>query len=294
MLPLALFKRRNFAFANLETLLVYAALSIMFFFLILFLQQVAGYSALESGLVTLPITLIMFALSRRFGQLADRRGPRFFMSAGPLLAAGGLLLLLRIDADVDYATELLPALALFSLGLSMIVAPLTATVLADADEHNAGVASGVNTSIARVAGLLGTAALGAVVAAQFTTSLDSRLDNSRLEPQARAAVERAKRQPLGLVDLTGVPRAQRRDLSNAGEKASTSAFHLAMGIAAGLTAFGGILGAAGIRDRRRLVRAGECAGGALVGAPVDAAPRRQHVITPREAAARLRPAPRRT
>jgi MFS family permease len=115
----------------------------------------------------MPITIVMFTLSRRAGRLADRFGPRWFMGGGPLVAGRGPRLLQRVDAHVDYWTDLLPALLLFALGLSATVAPLTATVLADADEHNAGIASGVNNAIARVAGLLAVAALGAVVATQF-------------------------------------------------------------------------------------------------------------------------------
>ena len=113
---------------------MYAGLAILFFFLVIYLQQVAGYSALRSGLSTLPVTIVMFAFSRRFGMLADRLGPRLFMGFGPLVAAGGILLLLRVGWHVSYWTDLLPGLLVFSLGLSMTVAPLTATVLADADE----------------------------------------------------------------------------------------------------------------------------------------------------------------
>ena len=113
---------------------MYAGLSILFFFLVIFLQQVAGYSALRSGLTTVPVTMVMFALSRRFGALADRYGPRFFMGGGPLIAAAGVLLLLRTGIHTSYLRDLLPGLLVFSLGLSMTVAPLTATVLADADE----------------------------------------------------------------------------------------------------------------------------------------------------------------
>src|SRR5207237_6996503 len=105
MLKLELFARRNFAVANLETLTMYAGLSILFFFLVIFLQQVAGYSALRSGLTTIPATLVMFALSRRFGALADRFGPRFFLSAGPLTAAAGVLLFLRVGMGTSYLTE---------------------------------------------------------------------------------------------------------------------------------------------------------------------------------------------
>jgi EmrB/QacA subfamily drug resistance transporter len=164
MLKLDLFSRRNFAVANIETLTMYAGLAILFFFLVIYLQQVAGYSALRSGLVTLPVTIVMFLLSRRFGVLADRVGPRLFMGLGPLVAAGGILLLLRIGMHVSYAWDLLPALLGFGLGLSMTVAPLTATVLADADESDAGIASAINNAVARVAGLLGVSMVGVVVA----------------------------------------------------------------------------------------------------------------------------------
>ena len=137
--------------------------AILFFFLTIFLQQVAGYTALESGLTVVPVTLVMFALSKRFGALADRFGPRLFMGAGPLIGAVGILLLLRTGLETDYMTDLLPALLVFSLGLSLTVAPLVATVLADADESDAGIASAINNAVARVAGLVGVSAVGLVV-----------------------------------------------------------------------------------------------------------------------------------
>ena len=164
MLKLSLFRRRNFSVANAETLTMYGGLSILFFFLVIFLQQVAGYTALQAGLATVPVTLIMFALSRRFGALADRHGSRFFMGAGPLIASVGILLFLRTGMHTSYVGDLLPALLVFSVGLSMTVAPLTATVLADADRTDAGIASAINNAIARVAGLVGISAIGVVVA----------------------------------------------------------------------------------------------------------------------------------
>jgi EmrB/QacA subfamily drug resistance transporter len=164
MLKLQLFARRNFSVGNVETLTMYAGLSILFFFLVIFLQEVAGYSAVRSGLTTLPVTAVMFTLSRRFGGLADRYGPRLFMAAGPLIAAGGILLLLRTGMKTSYLSDLLPAMLLFGLGLSMTVAPLTATVLADADEGDAGIASAINNAIARVGGLVGVSVMGVVVA----------------------------------------------------------------------------------------------------------------------------------
>jgi EmrB/QacA subfamily drug resistance transporter len=164
MLELRLFARRNFAAGNLETLAMYAGLAVLFFFLSIFLQQVAGYSALQAGLAVLPVTVVTFVLSRRFGALADRFGPRLFMAAGPLVAAAGVLLLLRTDVDTSYVADLLPALLVFGLGLSMTVAPLTAAVLADADETDAGIASAINNAVARVAGLVGVSVVGVVVA----------------------------------------------------------------------------------------------------------------------------------
>jgi EmrB/QacA subfamily drug resistance transporter len=168
MVKLDLFKRRNFAVGNAETLTMYAGLSILFFYLVIFLQQVAGYSALKSGLTTLPVTIVVFLLSRRFGALADRYGPRLFMGGGPLIAAAGIFLLMHVGMHVSYARDLLPSLILFGLGLSITVAPLTATVLADADEKDAGIASAVNNAIARVAGLLGVSLVGVVVAGELT------------------------------------------------------------------------------------------------------------------------------
>jgi EmrB/QacA subfamily drug resistance transporter len=164
MLPLRLFARRNFSFANLETLTVYAGLSTLTFFLVLFVQQLAGYTALQSGLALLPTTIVMFVLSPRVGRLSMRYGPRLFMGVGPFVAAAGLAALARLRPGFSYWTELLPPLVVFSIGLSSIVAPLTATVLADAGERDSGIASGVNNAVARVAGLLGIAVVGVSVA----------------------------------------------------------------------------------------------------------------------------------
>ncbi len=174
MITLELFRRRNFLFGNLQTFAMYGGLGAVFFFLTLFLQQVAGYEALEAGIATIPTTLVMFVLSKRAGRLADRYGPRLFMGVGPLVGAAGIALMLRMDAEVDYWTELFPALLIFSLGLVATVAPLTMTVLADADEHNAGIASGINNAIARIAGLLCVAAIGAIVSAVYAGDLGER------------------------------------------------------------------------------------------------------------------------
>jgi EmrB/QacA subfamily drug resistance transporter len=233
MLPLELFSRRNFLFGNLETLAMYGGMGAMFFFLTIFLQQVAGYDALEAGLAQIPTTIVTFTLSRRVGRLADRFGPRYFMGLGPLVSATGIFLMLRLDADFSYWTALFPALLLFSLGLVATVTPLTATVLADADERNAGIASAVNNAIARVAGLMCIAAIGAVVAAAYAARTDA---GDTLE------VVRGAPETLG---------------------ASVHAFHVGIAVCASLVALGGVLGLAGIRNPRREVRCEERADGAV-------------------------------
>jgi EmrB/QacA subfamily drug resistance transporter len=154
MLPLGLFARPNFRWGNVETVAMYGGLAIFGFFVGLFLQQVSGWSALQAGTIGLVPTGVMFLLSRRFGALADRFGPRLFMGLGPFLVALGFLGMLRLDTEVSFVADLLPALMLFSLGLAITVSPLTAAVLADADESNAGIASAVNNAVARTAGLL--------------------------------------------------------------------------------------------------------------------------------------------
>jgi EmrB/QacA subfamily drug resistance transporter len=271
MLPLSLFQQRNFSAGNVETFSMYAGLAVLFFFLVLFLQQIGGYTPLQSGLATLPTTLVMFVLSKRFGALADRYGPRFFMGAGPLVAAVGLLLFQRVGVKVDYVADVLPALLVFSLGLSMTVAPLTAAVLAGVEERQAGIASAVNNAVARVAGLLGTAALGAAVATAFASSFEGQLAGVRLGPAATTAAHEAKRLALGLPDVQGLPPRQAHALTSAAQSASLHSFHLGLAVAALLVALGGIVGAIGIRNPHRVVQAEGCEGGALVGASLDAA-----------------------
>jgi predicted MFS family arabinose efflux permease len=164
MLPLRLFRLRNFSVTNVETLSVYGGLSGLSTFLTLYLIEFAGYSALHAGLSLLPITLVMFFLSPRMGRLSMRHGPRLFMSLGPIVAGVSVLAYTRLPQHVDYWVDILPALLVFSLGLSLTVAPLTTTVLADAGPGDAGVASGVNNAVARIAGLLAIAILGILAA----------------------------------------------------------------------------------------------------------------------------------
>jgi EmrB/QacA subfamily drug resistance transporter len=213
MLDFALFRDRNFAAGNAATVAVYAGLGGATFIITVFLQQVAGYSAKAAGLALMPVTVLMFVLSPPAGRLAARWGPRWFMTAGPLLCAAGLGLMAMTDVNMAYVRDLLAGVALLGLGLSATVAPLTAAVLGGVGERNAGVASAVNNAVARVAGLLAVAAIGAIVSLS-------------LAPGARTLDAGAK-------------------------EASVQAFRVALMSMAALLVAGGVVSAIGIRDPRR-------------------------------------------
>jgi EmrB/QacA subfamily drug resistance transporter len=164
MLPLRLFRLRNFSVTNVETLAVYGGLSALTTFLTLYLIEFAGFTALQAGVSLLPVTLVMFFLSPRTGRLSMQHGPRLFMAAGPILAGLSVLAYTRLPQNLSYWVDILPALLVFAVGLSLTVAPLTTTVLADAGPGDAGVASGVNNAVARIAGLLAIAILGILAA----------------------------------------------------------------------------------------------------------------------------------
>jgi len=157
MLPLSLFANRQFSAANLVTVVVYAALGGVFFLLVAFLQIAMGWSPVAAGAASLPVTALMLTLSARSGALASAIGPRVPLTVGPLGIAAGLLLMTRISPGDSYIGSVLPAVVVFGLGLTLVVAPVTATVLAAADARHAGIASGVNNAVSRVAGLLAVA-----------------------------------------------------------------------------------------------------------------------------------------
>ena len=261
MLPLRLFRKRNFAAGNVETFAMYAGLAIVFFFLVLFLQQVAGYSPLASGLTTLPVTVVMFTLSRRFGALADRYGPRLFMGAGPLV--------------VRRRAAAVPARGHRS-GLPHRPAPGARAVRARAvDDGGAAHGGGArrrhrdgrghrlgreqrDRARGRADRHRRRGCGGGGVVRRGTRR---RWQGVRLGPAAQGAVAEAKRLPLGLPDVAHVPPLQAHAVTSAAEQASLHSFHVGMGIAAVLLAGGGLIGVLGVRNPRGLVAAEECPAG---------------------------------
>jgi EmrB/QacA subfamily drug resistance transporter len=243
MMPLHLFAVRNFAVGNLTTLSVYGGLGVATFFLVVFVQQVGGYTPIAAGLSLLPITLIMFTLSRRFGALADRLGPRMFMSGGPILAGVGLLLFARAGARPSYLTVILPGVLVFGLGLASTVAPLTATVLNSVPTGRSGLASGTNNAVARIGSLLAIAAVGAAVSAAFVARAERDLAHRPLSPQVRTEI---RTRPL-VTSAPGASGAVHASLVDA----SVHSFRIGMEIAAALAALGGVIALIGIENRPR-------------------------------------------
>jgi EmrB/QacA subfamily drug resistance transporter len=265
MMPLSLFRIRNFWVANLTTLTAYAGLIGGLFFVGLFLQQVAGYSPLEAGLATTPISILMFFLSPRFGKIASGTGPRLPMCLGPIVGGIGLLMLLRVGSDPSYVADVLPGLLVFGVGLSATVAPLTATVLDSVDEHHVGIASGVNNGVSRVAGLLAIAILGAVISAGFAGKLDDELGRAPLSAAGATAVSEAKEKPLAVPETDGMAPQEASRVTTAAAEASTSSFHLGIGIAGVLMIVGGIVAGIGIENPRRRIEAVPTRGAAQAG-----------------------------
>lgn len=169
MLPLALFRIRNFRNGNLATAAIYAGVALGPLVVVLYLQEVAGFSATLAGLATLPVAVISLVLSRVFGGLAGKHGPRFFMTCGPAVSATGFLLMLSTSADFTFAWQVLPGLVVYGIGLSITVTPLTTAVLGAVPLAEAGIGSAVNNAVARISGLIAIAFLGTITGAGLST-----------------------------------------------------------------------------------------------------------------------------
>lgn len=263
LVPLGMFRSRNFSVTNLSTLLIYGALYVSFFFLPLFVQGTLGYSATAIGLGSIPGTLFLILLSTRFGTLAARVGPRWFMTAGPLLMAAALLWLTRIPADstpwrlvlaesatwlppTAYWTDVFPSYLLFGIGISVMVAPLTTALMRSVSGRKAGLASAINNAISRVGPQLAAAVIFIIVTSSFYSILASRLPSLDFT----SAVVRDQYAPLNPPpsDADGATISAVHD-------ASTDAFHLAMATAAGLLVLGAAVNGLWISDRQALIGA---------------------------------------
>jgi predicted MFS family arabinose efflux permease len=261
LVPLELFRSRNFTVTNISTLLIYGALYVTFYYLALFLQGVLGYSASAAGLAGIPGGVLLVLLSTRFGALASRYGPKIFMTIGPALMAIGVLWFARVPATSpawvftpgdpsswmppsQWFVDFLPGQIIFGFGLAMMVAPLTTALMTSVPVRNSGVASAVNNAISRVGPQLAGAAIFVAITASFYSGMSARIPGTDTsDPAFRHDY------PPMTVPRTSDPRAI------AARDQSTEAFHLAMYVGAALLAAGAAVNAAGISNDAALLAA---------------------------------------
>jgi EmrB/QacA subfamily drug resistance transporter len=250
MVPPSIFRSRTFTAANLLTFFLYSALAAVLFFLPFALIQARGYSPAAAGASILPLVILVGALSRPAGALADRIGPRLPLTVGPLVAAGGYVLLALGRGEAPYAASVLPGLAVLGLGMAIVVAPLTATVLNAAGAGHSGTASGISNAVARVAALLAIAAFGIVNAAGFGRALDRRLEAAHVPAPLRREVD-AERPKLGAMRPPAGAGAEEANVISGAIRASLdSAFReVALGSAA-LAVVASACAAWGVRRER--------------------------------------------
>ncbi|HLK06523.1 MAG TPA: MFS transporter [Candidatus Angelobacter sp.] len=235
LVPLRLFRSMNFSGANLLTLLLYAALGALLFFLPYNLIQVQGYTPTQAGAANLPLILILFFLSRWAGGLVARYGAKLPLVIGPVVAACGFLLFAKPGIGGNYWTTYFPAMVVLGLGMSGVVAPLTTTVMDSVSEHQAGVASGVNNAVSRVASLLSIAVLGMVAFHVFNDQLAEKLNASKLpEPKKQAVLEQRNRLTQ-IEPPKGLNNDQQQVLKRSVDESFLSGFRWVMVISAGLS-----------------------------------------------------------
>lgn len=238
MLPLKLFRSRDFSGANLLTLLLYAGLGGSLFFLTLNLIQVQGYSATAAGAAFLPFVVIMFTLSRWSGGLVDRFGARLPLIIGPLIAAAGFALFILPGQGLSYWSSVFPAVVVLGLGMAVAVAPLTTTVMGSVNEEQAGVASGINNSVSRTAGLLAIAIFGVVMLQVFTRSFERHLAGINLSDEVRLSLRQQSTRLGGLELPASLDPVTRKQVEQAMADSFVSGYRVIMLVAACLAAAG--------------------------------------------------------
>jgi hypothetical protein len=228
MLPLTLFRSRNFTGANLLTFLLYGALGGTLFFLPLNLIQVQRYSPTAAGAALLPLILIIFLLSRWSGALVQKYGARTPLVVGPLIAAAGFALFVRAGIGGSYWTSFFPAVAILGMGMAVSVAPLTTTVMSSVGRERAGVASGINNAVSRAAGLLAIAVFGIAVFLVFDRALTRRLADPGIPPSSRQAVDAQRNRLAGIELPPSIPEQERVHLRTAIDLSFVDGFRLVM------------------------------------------------------------------
>lgn len=265
LVPLSLFKSRNFSVTNISTLVIYGSLYVTFLFNGLFLQGTIGYTAAAAGLVGIPGSILLTLFSARVGKFSARYGPRWFMAVGPGLMGVGVLLLARVPSSTapwhlvpsqvasfvppsGYLVDLLPGLLLFGIGLTIMVAPLTTALMTSVPSHNSGLASAINNAVSRVGPQLAGAVIFVAITGSFYGGLASRLPGTDPSaPSVRSAVAPLN-QPAASTAVGGVSGER---LQRASRDASTDAYHLAMLVGAALLFTGAIVNGVGIRNPER-------------------------------------------
>jgi EmrB/QacA subfamily drug resistance transporter len=254
MMPLSLFKSRNFSGANLLTLLLYAGLGGSLYFFPFVLIQVHGYSATAAGSAFLPFIIITFLMSRWAGGLVVRYGAKLPLIIGPSIAAVGFVLFAVPGTEGSYWTTFFPAVVVQGLGMSLVIAPLTTTALNSVEGRHSGLASGVNNAVSRTGGLLSIAVLGIFVFASFSGSLDSRTESVDLTPEQRAALESEKVDLGGAEVPEGVDAGTAASIERAVDESFVGAFRLSMYIAAGLAGASALAAAVLIEGKGSVAR----------------------------------------
>ena len=263
LIPPRLFRSRTFTVTNISTLVIYGALYVTFYYLGLYMQGTVGYTAAAAGLAGIPGTLFLVFFSKRFGTLGARYGPRWFMAAGPVVMALGVLWYARVPASTrpwvlvpsnaasfvpptSYLVDLLPGSILFGMGLMMLVAPLTTALMSSVPVHNSGVASAINNAISRVGPQLAGAGIFVALTASFYGTLGNRLPGLDTgSPSVRAAISPLNQPQAPPPGYHGAM----SDLTSATRQASNDAFRLAMLVGAGLLLVGGVVNAVGIQSQ---------------------------------------------